>query len=691
MDDSFDNMLDMYLFETNSMIEQLDDLIIQAEKSKCFTSEAINEIFRIMHTIKGSSAMMQFSSIQTVAHKMEDVFFVVRQNGLKEQDSAKLFDLMFLSADFIKSQIDRIQNNQPILEEDQNIISELTTFLMKIKGDTTEQKSSSISSSYSNAHNSEHTVKVFFEEESGMLNVRAFILAMGIKEICENFTYFPENVDTDSNSEATLIKQGFTLVFYSEKDVQLALQVINNSDYIKDYKLLEQDGYLDSENQGVTDSELEKSIEESKTPITTQKQYNEPELIQKTDENQGTNVLHAPASTGKQSLINVNLSKLDKLMNIVGEIVITESMVASSPELKGLKNDYFTKSERQLRKLIDELQETVMSVRMVPVSGVFHKMNRIIRDMSQKLNKQVSLIINGEDTEVDKTVVDGIGDPIMHLVRNAMDHGIENDVSERTAVGKDPIAKITLSAEHTGSEVIISVSDDGKGVDPEKILSKAKANGILSKPESEYTKKEILNLLMAPGFSTKEQVTEFSGRGVGMDVVKKNIENVGGVITISSELHEGTTVSFKIPLSLAIIAGMGVTVGNSKFTIPINNIRQSFKAVKKEIVYDSMRNEMINKDNEFIPVIRLHKLFSINTEITDLENGIIVWIEIGDKNYCLFVDELIGEQNVVAKPMPYLLSGFKLKESGIAGCTILGNGDISVILDLAHIHEAAYL
>ena len=391
----------------------------------------------------------------------------------------------------------------------------------------------------------------------------------------------------------------------------------------------------------------------------------------------------------KQSLISVNLSKLDSLMAIVGEIVITESMVTSCPELAGLKLDSFTKSARQLRKLTDELQDISMSIRIVPISGVFQKMNRIVRDMGQKLNKDVELVLIGEDTEVDKAIVDCIGDPIMHIVRNSMDHGIEETAEERIKNGKNPKGKITLKAEHTGSEVVISIADDGKGMDTQAILEKAARNGILTKPESEYSKKEILNLTLIPGFSTNEQVTEFSGRGVGMDVVKKNIEQVGGVVSISSELGEGTCTTLKIPLTMAIVDGMEIAVGKSIFTIPIHNIRQSFKVSASEIIHNVDNSEVIKRMDEFYPVFRLHELYGLQTDVTNIEDGIIIWVEAGDKSYCLFVDELLGGQQVVVKPLPAYLNDFNIKNSGIAGCTILGDGNISVILDISNLYLKA--
>jgi len=393
----------------------------------------------------------------------------------------------------------------------------------------------------------------------------------------------------------------------------------------------------------------------------------------------------------KQNLISVNLAKLDNLVAIVGEIVITESMVTSSPEIQNLKNlDSFLKATRQLRKLTDDLQDIVMSLRMVPVSGVFQKMNRIVRDMKQKLKKDVRLTIVGENTEVDKSIVDSIGDPIMHIVRNSMDHGIEETAEERIRVGKNPQGEIILSASHTTNEVIISIRDDGRGVNPAGVLAKAKRNGILTKPESEYTQKEILALLLAPGFSTNETVTEFSGRGVGMDVVKKNVEAIGGTVTITSDLGKGMCTTLKIPLTMAIVDGMEISVGKSVFTIPIANIRQSFKVKNDEVIYDTEGNEIIRCMNQFYPILRIHRLYNIETEVTNIEDGILVWVESGDKSYCLFVDDLLGEQQVVVKPLPVYLNSFNIKDSGISGCTILGDGNISIILDVLNLYAAAH-
>ena len=368
-------------------------------------------------------------------------------------------------------------------------------------------------------------------------------------------------------------------------------------------------------------------------------------------------------------------------MDLVGELVTTESMVVSNPDLKGLRLDNFNKSTRELHKLTDELQDVVMSIRMVPLSGVFQKMNRIVRDMSKKLDKQVELVTEGGDTEVDKTINEAIGDPFMHMIRNSMDHGIE-PIEERRAKGKPDIGRITMIAKNIGSEIVITIADDGAGLNPEVLLRKARENGLLTKPESEYTEKEIFGLIMLPGFSTNKEVTEFSGRGVGMDVVRKNIEKGGGTLSIDSERDKGTTFIIKIPLTLAIVDGMELEIGSTIYTLPIASITQSFKIYdNSQILHNTDGTEMIMLRGECFPLIRLHRLFDVETQITELGDGIVILIENGTSAACLFADKLLGEQQVVVKPFPTFLNKYAIKQIGLSGCTILGDGSISLILD----------
>ncbi len=708
MDNGMDNMLDMYLFETNTLLEQLDGILLNAEKSKLFTVDDVNEIFRIMHTIKGSSAMMEFSTLMRTAHKIEDLFFIIRDEGVdafdetcSEAEHHELFDLVFNAIDFMRSEIEKVENAEPLTDNIDSNIEKINDFINKINAlfHPSEENANSEDTQAAETADFEHSalpdaspyfIHIFFDEGCGMENLRAFMLVTALHDACPEFTFYPSDIETNADSVHEIIDNGFFIGLENKDLVDKAIGIITGQNNIQTYETIKNPASEStqatnkepvqaavSEPEAKPEAAKPKKEEPKKAPAT-------PKQTPKKQESTTHNMQN------KQSLISVNLSKLDNLMAIVGEIVITESMVTSCPELSGLKLDSFTKSARQLRKLTDELQDIVMSIRMVPISGIFQKMNRIVRDMGQKLNKDTELVIIGEDTEVDKAIVDCIGDPIMHIVRNSMDHGIEEDVADRIALGKSPKAKITLSAEHTGSEVIISIVDDGKGIDPASVLSKAQRNGLLTKPESEYSKKEILNLLMLPGFSTNEEVTEYSGRGVGMDVVKKNVEKVGGVVSITSEVGEGTCTTLKIPLTMAIVDGMEIAVGNSIFTIPINNIRQSFKISSDEIIRNVNNSEVIKRMDEFYPVIRLHELYNLETNITNIEDGIIIWVESGDKSYCLFVDELLGEQQVVVKPLPAYLNSFNIKNSGVAGCTILGDGNISIILDVLNLYTNAH-
>ena len=357
-------------------------------------------------------------------------------------------------------------------------------------------------------------------------------------------------------------------------------------------------------------------------------------------------------------------------------------MVISNPELEGLRLESFTKSARELRKLTADLQDTVMSIRMVPLTGPFQKMNRIVRDMKVKLNKDVELVIEGDTTEVDKSIVDNLNDPLMHLVRNAMDHGIENNAEDRIAAGKPAKGTITLSAMSSSGEVIITIADDGAGIDTEKVLSKAERNGLLTKPASEYSEREIQNMILLPGFSTNEVVTEYSGRGVGMDVVKSNLSKMGGSLLVESKKGVGTSFIIKIPLTLAIVDGMEIMVGDAEFTVPISVIKESFIVKHDQILNDTRRGEMIMIRGVCYPMLRLNEKFGLPSDVNDIEDGIVLLIESENRGICLFADKLIGEQQVVVKPFPKYLSQYDIKGQGLSGCTIMGDGSISLIIDV---------
>ena len=315
------------------------------------------------------------------------------------------------------------------------------------------------------------------------------------------------------------------------------------------------------------------------------------------------------------------------------------------------------------------------------LTGVFQKMNLIVRDMNRKLGKEVVLKTFGGETEIDKTINAVLADPVMHMIRNAMDHAIETP-EERAAQGKPEQGAITLGAQNIGGEIVITIADDGRGLDRDKLLAKAKSNGLLTKPEADYTDKEAFHLIMMPGFSTNEVVTEYSGRGVGMDVVRQNIEKVNGSISVESQKGAGTTFTIKIPLTLAIVDGMEVAVSDGIYIIPITSIRQTFKLGDGiQILKDTEGSEMVMLRGICFPVIRLHQIYNAENAKTDLKDGIFILIENDRKSACLFADELLGEQQVVVKPFPAFLSKYSIKGNGLAGCTIMGDGSISLILD----------
>lgn len=486
-----------------------------------------------------------------------------------------------------------------------------------------------------------------------MENIRAFSVIHNLKEVADVVGYDPENIVENEESVEIIRKDGFVVVFATDLSLDQAKEFLNKTAFLNE---LEIGQVIENERPNQKAALLEEAC--------SGKQHEE--------------LKNDNSAAQKHSYISVNVQKLDKLMDMVGEIVISESMVTMNPEVTMLNIESFQKASQHLRKMISDLQDMVMSVRMVPLSATFQKMNRIVRDMSKKLDKEVQLEMIGEDTEVDKNIIENISDPLMHLIRNSIDHGLETP-EERRNKGKSETGKVVLEARNAGGEVIISVRDDGKGLDKSKIYEKAYSNKLTNKSESELSEKEIFSFIYQPGFSMKENITEFSGRGVGMDVVSKNIEKIGGIVETESKKDVGTTINLKIPLTLAIMDGMIVTVGYSSYIIPTIAIKESFKPKENEVITDPEGNEIILIRGKCYPVIRLHRKFGTQTNITSMPEGIIIMVEDENVSACLFADVLVGEQQVVVKPLPNYLK----KVNGLAGCTLLGDGSISLIIDIA--------
>ncbi|WP_018703939.1 Hpt domain-containing protein [Anaeromusa acidaminophila] len=385
---------------------------------------------------------------------------------------------------------------------------------------------------------------------------------------------------------------------------------------------------------------------------------------------------HAAGSMMMQA-IRVDVEKLNHLLDYVGELVIAEAMVFNNPSFRMLRSGSILKQASHMGKIIRDIQDVAMSMRMIPLTATFQKMSRLVRDVSVKSGKKVDLTIVGDETEVDKTVMEQIGDPLMHIIRNALDHGIENP-EERLAAGKEETGHVLLEAKHAAGEVWIIVRDDGRGLNREKILNKARQNGIYSGSGEELKDEEIWKFIFEPGFSTAEKVTAISGRGVGMDVVKRNIERIRGRVDIKSVWGQGTIFLLRIPLTLAIIEGMIVKVGRSRYTVPIVSIRESFRPKPSQITVTPDGGEIVNVRGELLPVVRLHEFYRVRTDVKQLEKGIVVIVESEGKRCCLLVDELLGQQQIVIKGMPEYLGSVR----GAAGLAVLGDGGASIILDI---------
>ncbi len=654
-------MMDMFIFETVQLIEQLEQLALDSERKNGLNSY-INEIFRIMHTIKGSSAMMLANNISSLAHSLEDVFYYIRENNPDNTNYTKLTDIILETIDFIKSEIGKLENNKNSDGNATDLINVINAFLSDLKGSSQEEINECQDESSKDPETITYRAIIFFENGCEMENIRAFAVVHKLNQIAQNIHHFPVEITDNEDSIEVIRKEGFKINFTCSLPMDEVRDLLEETIFLREL-ILDIDG----------------NEESTYTPAKKEIMLDEP--IDRTEKHQAKAAeMNDHSNTSKQSFISVNVSKMNMLMDLVGELVIAEAMVTQNPDLKGLELENFKKASVQLRKIAGNLQDTIMSMRMVSLSSTFQKMNRIVRDMCKKLNKEVDFEIIGEDTEVDKNIIENLSDPLMHLIRNAIDHGLE-PVAERISKGKPEKGKITLEAKNAGGDVWIILKDDGQGLDKDKIFRKAIENGLVQKDTNDLSDKDIYRFIFLPGFSTKDNVTEFSGRGVGMDVVAKDIEKVNGRVLIDSTYGEETVVTIKIPLTLSIIDGMIVKVGNSTYTIPIVSIRESIKIKQEKIIRDDENNEVVMIRGECYPILRLHELFNIKSSVKNIDSGIILIVENESTRVCLFADELIGEQQVVVKALPSYIK----KVRGITGCTLLGDGSISLILDIANL------
>ncbi len=750
-------MLDTFVFETTELLESLDEILMRTEQDSLLADD-IGEIFRIMHTIKGSASMMGLQNMSKLAHSVEDLFYIIRENPDVQYDKPAMYELLFAGSDGLKNEIELLSDESAPLTDFTELIDRIHAFAEIMKGGESKTATAAASQEEIFPEDEAENIKTFhvrFEESCMMPAIRGMVLVNSLGECAEVCSTIPADLEPDEAGEQIcanglyikavcdstedvlkILKDGIDvksaellkrppkdkegtrtfLVKFDEGCLMPSIRamVLVNSlggcgevcstvpddleadsagDVISaqglKIKMLCDDGeaVLSQLRDGLNVLSAEEIVKDKKPPQPKQEVKPQPEP-QKSEQPKPATPKKEASSAGTGSIISVRLEKLDRLLNLVAEIVITESGVTSSPDLKNVQGnmDRFSKSARELKKLTDELQDVVMSIRMVPVQTAFSKMSRVVRDMNKKLGKNVELVFEGADTEADKSVVDILGDPLMHIVRNAVDHGIETP-EERAQAGKTEPARVVLSAGYESGEVVISCSDNGAGMDPKKLLAKAKKNGILTKPESEYTDEDCFNLIMAAGFSTNETITEYSGRGVGMDVVRKNIEKVGGKLIVQSEWGKGSTFTIRIPLSLSIIDVLGINAEGSNFSVPISSVLEIFKADESMIMHDPNGTELVMLRDKCLRVVRLSEVFELERkgDKHGLTDGIMLHCREGGMEAVIYGEELTADQQVVVKPFSPLLSAYNLKEKGLSGCSILADGSITLIADIERI------
>ena len=682
--------LEIFIDETKEHLQNLSQqLMILEEEPE--NADTINEIFRAAHSLKGMAGTMGYKRMQHLTHMMENVFSEIRNEKIAV--NAELVDVLFQCLDALEVYLESITQTQDEgTEDNEAIISRLNAFLegKANEGQASEPKKEEKKET---AHEreqlkdiklNEYEIKAIKEAFNKKMNVfklevhvdencilkaaRAFLVFKALEELGEVIKSEPSVQDIEDEK----FDFDFAIFIITEKDMDTVKKAVENVSEIRKV-LIEAITDVPS----ATESEETEHKEESKeTSAVAVAQKNVPAAAK----TQGTAV--AGAKTAGKPVVNrsvrVDIEKLDVLMNLVSELIIAKNgLVSVSNTEEGTNSSSFNEHIEYLERVTTNLHESVMKVRMMPIETVTQKFPKMVRDLSKKLDKQMKLFITGEDTEHDRTVIAEIGDPLMHLLRNSADHGLES-AEVRAEKGKDPVGNIYLNAYQDGNNVVIEVKDDGNGIDVEKIRDKAIEKGTITPEQAEVmTDKEIIDLLFRPSFSTAKQVTDVSGRGVGLDVVKTKIESLGGDIEVKTKLGEGSAFIIRLPLTLAIIQSLMVEVGTEKYAISLGNIQTIEDVPVTDIKYVQSK-EVINLRGTVIPLVRLDSILDIEHSQENVESLTAVIVSKGDKQAGLIVDRLIGQQEIVIKSLgKYINNNSKI----ISGATILGDGEVALILD----------
>lgn len=652
-------MLEVYILETRQLLEQLDALLLETEKNHAFTEREIHAVFRIMHTIKGSSAMMRLSDLSGTAHKLEDLFAYYRETyGVIKAPEPELFDLLFAASDHIAKELESmsLESYQPRPARDIETRAEEYLCMVKQKeqkagGTEIEEITETIEDDTEEQTQMPENfdgkggviVRIKLEEGCRLEHIRAFMLVRQIEKYCTCVESFPEHLDK-AQAETEYIRKHGVLIRFESQEKDPVLEILHRGLFVASCE-----------------------VEEDRTlkPVVPMEEKTTGE--------------HETEEKKETEFLNVRIERLDFLQNLSGEMLV-QMLVLNHALRQAGQEEIREGIAYQLNRMIGDVERTVMEMRMVPVSSLVPKLRRVFRDICRVQKKDVEFISNCGDIEADKSVIEYVFETLMHIIRNAVDHGIETP-KERIASGKPKVGKIIFTAESTVGELILSIQDDGRGIDAEKIKASAKEKGILEKPEDEYDTQELWELILHPGFTTKENVTEFSGRGVGLDVVKNILEEAGGHLYIDSEKGKGSKFTIVLPLTLSTIECVRFRVGACRFSLPARYV-SGFMEYRERVSQIQTLNgrTFLCVSGKMIPLIDLHHFYDL--EGTTEDTAIIIHLKSNGKEACVIADSMYEQKRIVVKqPSPLFGTGFRWF-TGISGFSMMGNGRICSALDV---------
>ena len=689
--------LEIFIDESEEHLQTLSDCIMVLEKEPD-NKDTINEVFRAAHSLKGMAGTMGFKRMQHLTHDMENVFQEVRSDHIKV--TSGMIDLLFKCLDALEGYVDNIKSTSDEGTEDNEvIIKELNDFIAKTEGaeetgntETSEAKEAAPESTQEEKAGQEkieltndekkaireaesngqhiYVMTVHIQKDCLLKAARAFLVFKAVEDFGQILVYRPSSQDIEDE------KFEFEFSFFlaseeSEDKIVAAAKAVSEIEKV-DAEEIHLDEYVKEAEAQEEQQAKEVAAEQKEAPAEAPKAAEK-----KAPAANAKKQTNAKPVTGRT--VRVDIEKLDALMNQVSELIIAKNSLVSisSNESGEYQNQSFHEQIEYLERITTNLHESVMKVRMVPIESVVNKFPRMIRDLSRKLGKKMELYMTGEDTELDRTVVDQIGDPLQHLLRNSADHGLEDNAT-RVERGKPEVGSIFLKAFQEGNNVIIEVGDDGNGIDVAAVRDKAVERGVITAEQAEnMSQKEIINILFLPSFHMAKKITDISGRGVGLDVVKSNIEALGGDVEVRTQLGEGTTFIVRLPLTLAIIQALMVEIRDEKYAIALGSISNIESIPVNEIKYVQAQ-EVIHLRGAVIPLIRLDQVLDMEEKQEEPENLTVVIVKKGDSLAGLVVDNLIGQQEIVIKSLGKYINNNKI----ISGATILGDGEVALILDV---------